>query len=374
MSRSVAILHRRVNSIRCSPFVIGLLLGLLTACSSPVATPTLGPTESAAGSVLKIYTPPDQFAPEVLEAFAQKHNAKVTLATYRDETELNTEIESGPIDYDLVLIDGYQIPPLRTGDRLEPLNKDNIPNINLLSPEFQNSHFDPGNRYCVPYQWSMLGIGYNPNLTGHSLTSWRDVFSYTQQLAWALPDSSRITLGAVLLALGSSPNTTEAARLQQVQATLAAHASQLITYTAQPARQLLTGQAAVAIDRLGSLIQASQHNPALQYVFPQEGSLRVTEFVCLMKDAPNAALAEQFINDLLEPSNGLAAIRFTGQSSPNQAVVDQLPDNERADPLKYPAADSQPRNRLYLLTELAPETLRLYSTIWNQIHPRPTTP
>ncbi len=361
-------IHRRCAiSIGLKAFVLLLAIGLSAACAPSTPTPAGSiATKAPASNVLKIYTRPDQFAPQALGAFEQKYGAKVTLTTYSNEPELLNTLQTGPTDFDLALVSGYMIPQLRTDNQLMPLNKENLPNLKNLLPEFLTSRPDPGLRNCVPYQWSTIGVGYNPNLTGYDVVTWADFFSPTHSLRLALPNSPRVILGTALLASGDSPNTTDFAALKRAQTLLTDLQNRVITYTVSPVQQLLDGSAASVIDRTGSLIKVSRQNPTLKYVLPHEGALRVTDYVCLMKDTPNQGLAETFINELLTPEAGLATVRFTGQSSPNQAVVAQLSPAEQTDPLMYPAADSELSERLFRLVDLGPDD-SLYDNAWNNL-------
>ena len=361
---------RRAISIGLCTCSALLLIGLIVACNTMTPTPAnLNQGKAPDTPVLKIYARPDQFAPEVLAAFGPKHGAKVEVSLYQSEPELLNTLLNSPIDFDLVLASSYMIPQLRSNDLLRPLDKGQLSNLSQLAPEFQNPQSDPGNRYCVAYQWGTIGVGYDSKTVSQKLVSWQDVFSPTQPYRLALPGSPRVTLGVALLATGSSPNTTEKAKLDRAEQLLANDAGHIITYTVSPVRQLLDGSVDIAVDRAGNLIAASRQNPVLKIALPREGSLQWTDYLCLMKDAPNAALAEAFLNELLEPQAGLATVQFTGQSSPNQAVVRQLPPAEQTDPMKYPAADSPQRERLFKLVDLGSVAADLYSHTWSKLVP-----
>ena len=361
------ILHRRALSIGLSLCAALFLTGLAVACTSTTPEPIASPSPGASASnLLKIYTLPDQFAPEALAAFEQESGVKVVLTTYTHEVELLKTLEAGPIDFDLVLVNSYLIPALRAQNLLAPLDKDALSNMQHLRPEFENPHADPGNRHCVPYQWGLIGIGYDSTTVESAMVSWNDLLSHTQALRLALPDSPRITLGAVLLASGNSPNTIEKAKLEQAKAMLLAYGHP-ISYSVSPAQQLLDGSADVVVDRLGTLMMASQKNPALKYSLPREGTLRWASYLCLMKDTPNTVYATQLINQLFNPQVGLASVRFTGQSSPNRDVIALLPPAEQADPLKYPASAGAQSRQLFILADLEPQALDLYDQTWNAL-------
>lgn len=44
---------------------------------------------------------------------------------------------------------------------IERIDHSNIPNAELLLPEFQSLSYDPNHDYSIPYAWGTTGIGFN---------------------------------------------------------------------------------------------------------------------------------------------------------------------------------------------------------------------
>ena len=59
---------------------------------------------------------------------------------------------------------------------LQPLDKSLLPNWTANAQDvLKNPWYDPGNVYSVPWQAGIVGIAYNPKLTGRDITSFDDL-------------------------------------------------------------------------------------------------------------------------------------------------------------------------------------------------------
>ncbi|OQY29123.1 MAG: hypothetical protein B6I38_08535 [Anaerolineaceae bacterium 4572_5.1] len=93
---------------------------------------------------------------------------------------------------------------MRAESMFAPLDKANIPNFDNIAPAFINPSYDPGNRYCIPYQWGTTGIGYNIQATGREIHGWSDVFDSDFAGKVVMLEEPRETFAAILLYLGYS--------------------------------------------------------------------------------------------------------------------------------------------------------------------------
>lgn len=96
------------------------------------------------------------------------------------------------------------------------------------------------------------------------------------------------------------------------------------------------GQAALAPYYAGDIITMMGNNENLDYVLPQEGSNLFVDSMCIPKTSKNKALAEKFINFMLEPEVGKANSEYIGYSTPNQAAYDLMDEEVRNNELAYP--------------------------------------
>ena len=63
--------------------------------------------------------------------------------------------------YDLIVPTGNAVESLIRSRQLRPIDKARLPNLKHIKPAFLDTPFDPGNRYSVPYAYTLTLIGYN---------------------------------------------------------------------------------------------------------------------------------------------------------------------------------------------------------------------
>ena len=90
-----------------------------------------------------------------------------------------------------------------------------------------NPKFDPENQFVIPYAWGATGIGYDVDRVDGLPSSWSAIFEARPRRderntlidrplqRVMMLDNARFTLGSMLLYLGDSPNTTDAAAVHR---------------------------------------------------------------------------------------------------------------------------------------------------------------
>lgn len=348
-----------------------MAIALLPACGSTAQLPpSPEPTTPAAAqpTTLSIYNYDTYIDPAILENFSQQFGIEVIYNVYKSSVdEAIPEVVTGEVgQYDLIVVSDYIVATLRRNKMLSPLNKQNIPNIANLDPLFLNTIYDPGNRYCLPYQWGMLGIGYNIAQTGRELNSWADLFDPAFAGRIALYAEPRITFGVVLLMLGYSPNTTDQGQFNQAKEWLIQHADQIAIYSADDGQDLLlAGEVDLTIEWNGDMLQLVEENPDLRFVAPREGTLLITDYMCIPHNAPNQPAAEKFINYLLEPEVGAALSNYVRYATPNQASLPFVNQADRNNPAIYPPAEI--RAKLFSIADLGQAFNAFIEATWAEV-------
>ena len=98
----------------------------------------------------------------------------VVYSTYSSNEDMYAKLSGGAVSYDIIVPSDYMIERLisegENGESLlSPLNKENIPHMDNLSPSFYGEnapydYYDEGNIYSVPYFYGMIGIIYNTTM------------------------------------------------------------------------------------------------------------------------------------------------------------------------------------------------------------------
>jgi spermidine/putrescine transport system substrate-binding protein len=347
-----------------------LLLALLSACSgapdlsSMVMEATATPAKP--DPTLNIFSQDDALDRATLDNFESQFGIRVNYATPASDTSGLADIRTGLANYDLVVLSDTLVGMLRSNGLFAPLNQENIPNFKNLDPVFANALYDPGNRYCVPYQWGTMGLGYRRQEVGQNSPGWADFFEANTLPRLGLPDDSRLSLAAALLYLGYSPNTTDVLEIAQARQLLENHASQIVVYPPAAGAALLAGgQVDFLFARSGTILALQDRDPTLDYAIPAEGAPMWVDNLCLLRGADQPKLAEAFINYILEAPVSAALTQATHNSLTNSAALTLLKETHRPDPILYPDADT--RQRLFSLVNIDPASAQHYDQIWAEL-------
>jgi spermidine/putrescine transport system substrate-binding protein len=309
--------------------------------------------------------------PALLEEFRATYGVRVITDYYDNNEALIAKLKAGGLgQYDVIVASDYAVEALRGEQLLEPLRHEHIPNIVNLEPRFRAMPFDSGNHYTATYQWGTSGLGIRADrmdTTGIQLDSWRLVFDPAAQPGpFAMLADPRETIGAALLYLGYSANTTDSAQLAAAEELLMRQRPRLLTYApfANARDMLASGDVVVAHNYSGDVLMVQEEVPGVRYVIPREGAILWTDNLAIPARAPSPYTAEVFINFLLDAEIGGRLSNFTRYASPNAAARPFIDDALLRDPSVYPQAEVL--DRLEVLRDVG-EARALYDRIWTRL-------
>jgi spermidine/putrescine transport system substrate-binding protein len=318
-------------------------------------------------NILSIYNWSTYIAPEILTEFEQKYDAVIKYDTYESSEELYAKVKPGNPGYDVAFPADYMVKIMAEEGLLEPLNKENLPNIKNLNSKFIDPPFDPGNQYSLPYQWGTMGIGYNFQNIGEKINSWSALFQPKYKGKVALVDDMRGTFAIALISLGYDPNTTNPEEIAKARDFLIQNKETIAVFAPDTGQQLLDqGQVDSTSEWSGDIFKVMEENPNLDYVIPKEGSVIFTDNMVILKNAPNKELAEKFINFLMEPEIAAQNSNFIKYGSPNQAAIEQglINKEDLNNPAIYPPPEVL--DKLYYLKDVGQATI-LYDEAWTEV-------
>ncbi len=300
---------------------------------------------------------------------------KVTEDNFGSNEEMIAKLRQGNPGYDIVVPTGVNIPQMIREGLLEELDLSKIPNFANVSELLKKPAYDPDNKYTVPYQWGTIAIGYNKEAVGKDVTSWDDLWSFQGNVAWL--EDPRSMMGIALVLLGKDPNTTNADDIAAARDYLVDHGSNVKTIAQDDGQEkLVSGEADMVIEYSGDIFQKMTDctdNPDLKcadkynYVIPKEGGIRWVDNLAIPKDAPHKALAEAFIDYILDPQVGADISNYTAYATPNQKALDEkLIDPAYLDsPIIYP--DEATNKTLFTVVDVGDDAARLYNDAWTEL-------
>ncbi|MDE7054119.1 MAG: extracellular solute-binding protein, partial [Oscillospiraceae bacterium] len=317
----------------------------------------------------------------LITQFEEETGIRVNYQTVESNETLYSLLKSGGADYDVVVPSDYMIAKLIEEDMLEKLDYGNIPNFSLIDERFKHLSYDPENAYTVPYTWGTLGIIYNANAVEEEITSWSALYDSQYAGQVLLINNSRDALGAALLYLGYSVNTTDEDEIREAYEVIA-DANRRGVFQGKVMDEVFQkmegGNAVIATYYAGdylSMVENQADGVDLAFVIPEEGSNWFVDAMCVLKDAPHKKEAEMWINFIASTEANLANMDYIWYASPNREALEQYPAyyeetyGESLDQAAYEVMAAPPEvlGRCEVYENLPRETQQLYSRLWVEL-------
>ena len=286
------------------------------------------PVAEYGSDVLNVYNWGEYIDKQVITNFEKKYGVRVNYSLFSSNEEMYTKLLSGA-SYDVLMPSDYMIERLIREDKLQPLDKDVVTNLDVLTAGVQNMGYDPDNTYSAPYLWQTVGIVYdttkidpeameeqgfsaflNPEYKGH-------VYMY---------DSERDGFMIALKALGYSANTTDEDELNAAFDWLREmdKAVSPSYVTDEVIDAMANGEKWMALVYSGDAAYILSENEDMGYCTPKEGTNIAVDAMVIPANASNPKLANVFINYILEYDNSLMISEEVGYASTNDQVLNDL--------------------------------------------------
>jgi len=303
-----------------------LLALLLAAC---------GGGQQAKSTELNLYGWSEYVPAALLENFTTETGIKVNYDTYSSNEELMAKLQAGASGYDVIIPSDYTVTILTNQGLLEKLDLGQIPNFANIDERYKNQEYDPNNQYTVPYQWGTTCLVVDTTKVTRPITKWADLWDPEFEGRVVLLDDEREVLGMVLVTLGYERNSTDPAQLEEAKAKMLELMPNVKLFDSDsPKTALLSGEVWLGQTWNGEAAIAHGENPAIQYIFPEEGCGVWYDNLAIPKDPPHPDAAHAFLDFVLKPESSLLITQEFPYSNPNKAALDLM---KTSDPEAYEA-------------------------------------
>lgn len=210
-----------------------------------------------------------------------------------------------PLGYDLiVLTSGWQVSQLIENGWVVPLDHSLIPNFATYAASIAKSpHYDPGNRFTIPWQSGFTGIAYNTKAIRRPITSIKDLWdpAFRGRVGMMSDNTDLGTAG--LLHLGIDPATSTERDWRDAAGVLATQHPLVRGYYDQSYIDALErGDTWISQAWSGDIFQANASgHPELRFVVPDEGVMHWTDNMMIPMNAANPVSAMAWMNYYYQP-------------------------------------------------------------------------
>lgn len=312
----------------------------------------------------------DYIAPEIVDKFEKKFNAKVRIITFEsDDIRTQMILSTGGENFDVVLVDGNSLEAYTRRKWLTPIDKNSIPHLKEIHPRWQNAYTGSA-EFAVPYFWGTTGIAYRSDLVKTPITKWMQIYKPAKELQGKilmLPQSREL-IDITLKTLGYSVNSTDNNAYKQARTLLKSQKPHVKKYDIPAVHEgsaLINGSIVAAMTYNGDALMLNDINENIVYTTPDEGGVLWVDYLAVPAKSRKKKLAWEFINFLNEPEIAAESAQYAYYASPNLAAEKLLPKEFLEDPKIYPS--NEILQRYEIEEKLPPRIQQLRSSIFSEI-------
>lgn len=257
-----------------------------------------------------------------------------------------------------------------------------VPNfLANAADKYKNPSYDQDNRHTVPWQSGIVGIGYNPELTGREITGFADLLDPAFEGRIGMFSDTQDAISLTLLHNGVVPiEATE----DDVRAAVDVLREQqpLVRgyYGNEYGQGLADGSLAVTMAWSGDVFQLQFDNPDLRFVVPEAGGVLFIDNMCIPKRAQHPADALAMMDFVYRPEIAAQITEYVNFICPVPAAQDIIrrhaaeaeaaEDREYLEtvaesPLVFPTDDMLAR--LHSYKTLDEEEERLWNELYQEV-------
>ncbi|MDE3009723.1 MAG: spermidine/putrescine ABC transporter substrate-binding protein [Pseudomonadota bacterium] len=348
------------------PALFGLLLQVATL-------------PARAEDVLRLFNWNNYVSQDTLDRFEVQCRCRVLQDYYSDNEEMLAKLAAGASGYDIIVPTGNAVETLIRQGALRPLDRARLPHFSNLNAAFLDSFFDPGNRYSVPYAYTITLLGYNADrldALGLPHDSWAVLFEprYLEKLRGRVTvlDSPRELMAAALLYLGYRVNDADEAHWRAARDLIIRAKPYWASFSnSSYIKELTVGNIWLAHGYSNDMFVAAQDAAKAGRPFkvafstPKEGAVLALDNMVLHKSGPRPDLALAFMDFMLDGRNSAELSNLIGSGNPNAAAMPFIRPEIAGNRAVFPDAASV--KRLEMLRDLDRQRRRVLNRMWVEI-------
>lgn len=301
---------------------------------------------------------------DVIQEFTKLTGITVNYNMFDSNEDLYSKLKSGGASYDVIIPSDYMIERMKSENMLQKIDMSAITNYSYIDDSYKNLFFDPDNEYAVAYTGGMVGLIYNTTMVDEAPTSWSVMWDEKYADKILTFNNSRDAFGVAQYLLGYDINSTDKTQWEAAAQKLIEQKPLIQSYVMDEVfDKMEMGEAAIAPYYAGDYLTMYANNKDLAFVYPDEGTNKFVDAMCITATAKNKEAAELFINFMCEPEIALANANFLGYLCPNKAVLSDDRYEYRDNEVLYPTKEVKTQ----YFHNLDQGTLDLLSSLWEKV-------
>lgn len=247
---------------------------------------------------ISIFTWGETLDPSVIQEFEKKTGIKVHLNFYYSNEELAVKLQATKGEgYDLVIPSDYAVKILAKEDLLKPIDKSQLTFWDQLNPAFLNKFFDPENRFSIPFEWDVYGLGINTQILPNIEPSWDLIFNPPSQYKITMINDPIEAVVFSSFYLFGPNETLTPPKVEEIKRLLIRQKKWIEAYTQNRGDYFLaTKNCSIVLTTNQNAARTMKQFPFVTFALPKEGTFISIENLCIPKASNKEDLVYQFIN------------------------------------------------------------------------------
>jgi spermidine/putrescine-binding protein len=294
-----------------------------TSAGADSECPQPNPKMEVTSKELNLFVWTEYIPQQTIDCFEKVYGVKVNHTEYSSNEEMYTKLLKGGANYDIVQPTDYIVEPMIRNKLLQELDKSKLSVAANMDPNYMNLPFDPGNKYTLPYQAGTDSLVVNTDTIKDPPMAYADLWKPDYAGKLVMLDDSRAIIGATLLTLGYDVNTKDPAQIAEATKKLGELVAGVKIFDSDsPKTALIAGDADLGIVWTGEVELAHRENPAIQFVYPAEGTLLWQDNYAIPAGAPHLDAAYAWLNYTLQGDVFWKMLDEFPYTNPNKAALD----------------------------------------------------
>lgn len=347
-----------------------------------LAAARLAPDAAAQSRTLRLYNWNNYLTGAMIERFERECGCRLAQDYYADNEEMLAKLAAGARGYDLLVPTGNAVETLIRQGALRALDHARLPNLGNIKPEFTGAWFDRGNRYSVPYAYSITLLGFNRERMRERdipTDTWAALFEprYLERMRRKVTvlDSQRELIAAALMYLGYAANDLDPAHWREARDVMLRAKPYWAAFNAASyAKEMTVGNVWLAHGYSNDMFIAREdarraNRPfTIGYATPREGAVFALDSLVIHASGREPDLAHRFIEFILRGEASAALTNAIGAGNPNRAAMDRVRPELAADRTLFP--EPATLARMHQLRDLGRAERRAMNRLWIEVKAR----
>jgi spermidine/putrescine transport system substrate-binding protein len=268
------------------------------------------------------------FDPAFIAQFEKKTGIRVNISYYESNEELLVKLKATKgKGYDIIVPSDYTVHLLAQEGILKELDRSQLPFWDTLNPALLGHYYDPQNIYSMPYEWSILGIGYNKNFFKEPFDkTWGLVFDpVTVDYPIAMVNDVMMATTYASYYLFGNPSGITMEKLQEIEKLFKQQKQWVQAYSDFRADYLLASKDVKAgVVSSSYILRSMRENDHIGFFIPREGGQVTIENIAIPRTTDKEDLIYQFLRFLYSPENIVNNFKQFAFFPPTTNVFDEI--------------------------------------------------